>query len=91
MRRRRSLQTLQKKQNKVDQYPTALERRCCEAGILENPMGHSCEQRTSRVRLGPPCVAAFLDCCRYAQRHKPGSLGLCPTAGSGHLAEAGPS
>ncbi|CAM5118377.1 unnamed protein product [Natator depressus] len=66
-RRRRSLQTLQKKQLKVDQYPTALERRCCEAGIQENPMGHSCEQRTSRVHLGPPCVAAFLDCCRYAR------------------------
>ncbi|CAM5169954.1 unnamed protein product [Eretmochelys imbricata] len=66
-RRRRSLQTLQKKQLKVDQYPTALERRCCEAGIRENPMGHSCEQRTSRVHLGPPCVAAFLDCCRYAR------------------------
>ncbi|CAM2109876.1 unnamed protein product [Caretta caretta] len=66
-RRRSSLQTLQKKQLKVDQYPTALERRCCEAGIRENPMGHSCEQRTSRVHLGPPCVAAFLDCCRYAQ------------------------
>ncbi|XP_073174623.1 venom factor-like isoform X3 [Lepidochelys kempii] len=66
-RRRSSLQTLQKKQLKVDQYPTALERRCCEAGIRENPMGHSCEQRTSRVHLGPPCVAAFLDCCRYAR------------------------
>ncbi|XP_029770305.1 venom factor-like [Terrapene carolina triunguis] len=66
-RRRRSLQTLQKKQHKVDQYQTALERRCCEAGIQENPMGHSCEQRTSRVHLGPPCVAAFLDCCRYAR------------------------
>ncbi|XP_053868847.1 complement C3-like isoform X1 [Malaclemys terrapin pileata] len=66
-RRRRSLQTLQKKQHKVDQYQTVLERRCCEAGIQENPMGHSCEQRTSRVHLGPPCVAAFLDCCRYAR------------------------
>uniref|UniRef100_A0A8C0HCE0 Complement C3 n=1 Tax=Chelonoidis abingdonii TaxID=106734 RepID=A0A8C0HCE0_CHEAB len=66
-RRRQSLQTLQKKQQKVDQYPTALERRCCEAGIQENPMGHSCEQRTSRVHLGPACLAAFLDCCRYAR------------------------
>ncbi|XP_039369971.1 complement C3-like [Mauremys reevesii] len=66
-RRRRSLQTLQKKQHKVDQYETALERRCCEAGIQENPMGHSCEQRTSRVHLGPACLAAFLDCCRYAR------------------------
>uniref|UniRef100_A0A8C4YNY7 Anaphylatoxin-like domain-containing protein n=1 Tax=Gopherus evgoodei TaxID=1825980 RepID=A0A8C4YNY7_9SAUR len=65
--RRQSLQTLQKKQHKVDQYQTALERRCCEAGIQENPMGHSCEQRTSRVHLGPACVAAFLDCCRYAR------------------------
>ncbi|KAH1176297.1 hypothetical protein KIL84_021031 [Mauremys mutica] len=66
-RRRRSLQTLQKKQHKVDQYKTALERRCCEAGIQENPMGHSCEQRTSRVHLGPACLAAFLDCCRFAR------------------------
>ncbi|KAM9114909.1 venom factor-like [Pangshura tecta] len=66
-RRRRSLQTLQKKQHKVDQYKTALERQCCEAGIQENPMGHSCEKRSSHVRLGPACVAAFLDCCGYAQ------------------------
>ncbi|XP_067416741.1 complement C3-like isoform X2 [Emydura macquarii macquarii] len=66
-RRRRSLQMLQQKKNKVDQYQTALERRCCQAGIQENPMGHSCEQRTSRVLLGPPCVAAFLDCCRFAR------------------------
>uniref|UniRef100_A0A452HY57 Anaphylatoxin-like domain-containing protein n=1 Tax=Gopherus agassizii TaxID=38772 RepID=A0A452HY57_9SAUR len=59
--------TQKKVREGADHYQTALERRCCEAGIQENPMGHSCEQRTSRVHLGPACVAAFLDCCRYAR------------------------
>ncbi|ELK28681.1 Complement C3, partial [Myotis davidii] len=65
-RRRRSLKSLETKRNAVNKFNTELERKCCEAGLRENPVGLSCEERTRHVRPEPACVAAFLSCCRLS-------------------------
>ncbi|XP_044111335.1 complement C3-like [Neovison vison] len=66
-RRRRSLKRLETKRNAVNKFETELERKCCEAGLQESPIGLSCEERQRRVRHGPTCVAAFLSCCRLSE------------------------
>nr|KAF6349208.1 hypothetical protein mMyoMyo1_011763 [Myotis myotis] len=65
-RRRRSLKSLETKRNAVNKFNTELERKCCEAGLRENPVGLSCEERTRHVRPEPACVAAFLSCCHLS-------------------------
>ncbi|XP_027990461.2 complement C3-like [Eptesicus fuscus] len=65
-RRRRSLKSLETKKNAVNKFNTDLERKCCEAGLRENPVGLSCEERTRHVRPEPACVAAFLSCCHLS-------------------------
>lgn len=47
------------------EYADKALRKCCEDGMKENPMGHSCERRTSYIQEGEACVRAFLDCCTY--------------------------
>ncbi|XP_066196185.1 complement C3 isoform X2 [Sylvia atricapilla] len=64
-RKRRSLALAEYKGTKVAEYSERLERRCCEDGMKENPMGHSCERRSGYIQEGDACVRAFLDCCRY--------------------------
>uniref|UniRef100_A0A663E5F7 Complement C3 n=1 Tax=Aquila chrysaetos chrysaetos TaxID=223781 RepID=A0A663E5F7_AQUCH len=49
----------------VAEYTDKMLRKCCEDGMKENPMGHSCEQRTNYIQDGEACVRAFLDCCNY--------------------------
>ncbi|KAJ8798181.1 hypothetical protein J1605_016814 [Eschrichtius robustus] len=66
-RHRRSLKRLETKRNAVNKFETELERKCCEAGIRESPVGLSCEERTRHVRYGPVCIAAFLSCCRLSE------------------------
>ncbi|XP_054417986.1 complement C3-like [Pteronotus mesoamericanus] len=66
-RRRRSLKSLETKRNAVNKFNTELKRKCCEAGLRENPVGLSCEERTRHVRYGPDCVAAFLSCCHLSE------------------------
>uniref|UniRef100_A0A663E4P7 Complement C3 n=1 Tax=Aquila chrysaetos chrysaetos TaxID=223781 RepID=A0A663E4P7_AQUCH len=61
-RKRRSLQLIE---YKVAEYTDKMLRKCCEDGMKENPMGHSCEQRTNYIQDGEACVRAFLDCCNY--------------------------
>lgn len=51
----------------MNKFKTELERKCCEAGIRESPVGLSCEERTRHVRHGPTCVAAFLTCCHLSE------------------------
>ncbi|KAM9312068.1 complement C3 [Gastrophryne carolinensis] len=46
------------------------ERECCLDGMKENPMGHSCEQRSDFIDLGQKCIDAFLDCCRHMEKKK---------------------
>lgn len=50
----------------MNKFNTDLERKCCEAGLRENPVGLSCEERTRHVRPEPACVAAFLSCCHLS-------------------------
>ncbi|XP_077643882.1 complement C3 isoform X2 [Lonchura striata] len=64
-RKRRSLALAEYKGTKAAEYSDKLEKKCCEDGMKDNPMGHSCEQRTEYIQEGDSCVRAFLDCCRY--------------------------
>ncbi|XP_037262863.1 complement C3 [Falco rusticolus] len=64
-RKRRSLQLLEYKGTKAAEYTDKALRKCCEDGMKENPMGHSCEQRTNYIQDGEACIRAFLDCCKY--------------------------
>ncbi|KAK4805918.1 hypothetical protein QYF61_021482 [Mycteria americana] len=47
------------------EYTDKTLRKCCEDGMKENPMGHSCEHRTNYIQDGEACIRAFLDCCNY--------------------------
>ncbi|XP_033367610.1 complement C3-like, partial [Parus major] len=49
------------------EYSGKLERKCCEDGMKENPMGHGCERRSQYIQEGESCVRAFLDCCAFIQ------------------------
>ncbi|XP_012584837.1 PREDICTED: complement C3-like [Condylura cristata] len=64
--RRSSLKRMETKRNAVNKFKTQLERKCCETGLRENPMGLSCEERTRHVRHGPDCITAFLSCCHLS-------------------------
>ncbi|XP_061008141.1 complement C3-like [Dama dama] len=66
-RRRRSLKRLETKRKAVNKFETALEQKCCEAGLRENPVGLSCKERSQYVRYGPVCIAAFLSCCQLSE------------------------
>uniref|UniRef100_A0A8C9KJX1 Uncharacterized protein n=1 Tax=Panthera tigris altaica TaxID=74533 RepID=A0A8C9KJX1_PANTA len=63
-RRRRSVMLMEKRMDKVGQYPKQL-RKCCEHGMRENPMKFSCERRARFIQHEASCVKAFLDCCKY--------------------------
>uniref|UniRef100_U3K9W1 Complement C3 n=1 Tax=Ficedula albicollis TaxID=59894 RepID=U3K9W1_FICAL len=63
-RKRRSLALAEYKGTKVAEYSDKLERKCCEDGMRDNPMGHSCERRSEYIQEGDACVRAFLDCCQ---------------------------
>ncbi|XP_066064637.1 complement C3 [Chamaea fasciata] len=79
-RKRRSLALAEYKGTKAAEYSDKLERRCCEDGMKENPMGHSCEQRSGYIQEGDACVRAFLDCCRYIKA-KRDQLNMSPSTG----------
>ncbi|XP_004689349.1 PREDICTED: complement C3 [Condylura cristata] len=64
-RRRRSVQLMEKRNDKAGQYKDKELRRCCEHGMRENPMKFNCQRRARFISLGPQCVRAFLDCCNY--------------------------
>ncbi|KAI4583850.1 hypothetical protein MJG53_007129 [Ovis ammon polii x Ovis aries] len=66
-RRLRSLKRLETKRKAVNKFKTELEQKCCEAGLRENPVGLSCEERIPHVRYGPVCIAAFLSCCQLSE------------------------
>uniref|UniRef100_A0A8C4YUF0 Complement C3 n=1 Tax=Gopherus evgoodei TaxID=1825980 RepID=A0A8C4YUF0_9SAUR len=58
-RRRRSVQLIEYK------YQDQAVKKCCEDGMYENPMGHSCEKRAGYILDTAECKKAFLDCCNY--------------------------
>ncbi|XP_040092170.1 complement C3 [Oryx dammah] len=63
-RRRRSVQLMEKRMDKVGQYSSDL-RKCCEDGMRDNPMKFPCQRRAQFILQGDACVKAFLDCCEY--------------------------
>ncbi|NXQ57140.1 CO3 protein, partial [Anthoscopus minutus] len=79
-RKRRSLALAEFKGTKAAEFSDRLERKCCEDGMKENPMGHGCERRAEHIQEGPACVRAFLDCCRYIKA-KRDQLSLLPSTG----------
>ncbi|KAM4676613.1 complement C3-like [Discoglossus pictus] len=66
-RRRSSVLLIEKKTSKASHYE-GQEKKCCQDGMQENPMGHSCERRSRLIIEGQKCVDAFLDCCRYIKK-----------------------
>ncbi|KAF7465492.1 Hypothetical predicted protein [Marmota monax] len=71
----------------VDSFTTELERRCCQAGLRESPVGLSCEKRARHVRHGPACVAAFRQCCQLSDPDSggPGGAAASRDKGGGHI------
>ncbi|NXV12344.1 CO5 protein, partial [Cepphus grylle] len=43
-------------------------RKCCMAGVKAYPVGETCSDRAQRIRKSKMCVAAFRDCCEFANR-----------------------
>ncbi|KAM4643823.1 complement C3 isoform 1-T1 [Amazona ochrocephala] len=64
-RKRRAVQLIEYKGAKAAEYKDKALRKCCEDGMKENPMGHSCEHRSTYIQDGDACVRAFLDCCAH--------------------------
>uniref|UniRef100_A0A8C3HKB8 Complement C3 n=1 Tax=Chrysemys picta bellii TaxID=8478 RepID=A0A8C3HKB8_CHRPI len=64
-RRRRSVQLIEYKANKVADYQDQKLKKWCEDGMHENPMGHSCEKRAGYILDTDECKKTFLDCCNY--------------------------
>ncbi|KAM8972521.1 A.superbus venom factor 1-like [Pelodytes ibericus] len=68
-RRRSSVAFIEYKATKASNY-TGMEKKCCQDGMVENLMGHSCERRTRLISEGQECVKAFLDCCQDVEKKK---------------------
>ncbi|XP_069804311.1 venom factor-like [Dendropsophus ebraccatus] len=68
-RRRSSAILIQQRDKKASQY-TGVEKECCADGMLDSPMGHSCEHRARHILEGQKCIDAFLDCCEHITRQK---------------------
>ncbi|XP_032066071.1 complement C3 [Thamnophis elegans] len=64
-RRRSSVLLLDKKASKAAEFETQEQRKCCEDGMHDNPMGYSCERRAGYIQEGDACKVAFLECCNY--------------------------
>uniref|UniRef100_A0A8C3HQ19 Complement C3 n=1 Tax=Chrysemys picta bellii TaxID=8478 RepID=A0A8C3HQ19_CHRPI len=64
-RRRRSVQLIEYKAIKTADYQDRKLKKCCEDGMHENPMGHSCEKRAGYILDTDECKKTFLDCCHY--------------------------
>ncbi|XP_063276896.1 complement C3 [Prinia subflava] len=79
-RKRRSLALAEYKGTKAAEYSDKQERKCCEDGMKDNPMGHGCERRAEYIQEGEVCVQAFLDCCRYIKA-KRDQQNLVPSTG----------
>uniref|UniRef100_A0A8D0GR95 Complement C3 n=1 Tax=Sphenodon punctatus TaxID=8508 RepID=A0A8D0GR95_SPHPU len=63
---RRKRQTIQLIEYKATaQYHDKHLKKCCEDGMHENPMGHSCEKRARYILETDECKKAFLDCCNH--------------------------
>ncbi|XP_040271055.1 complement C3-like [Bufo bufo] len=74
-RRRSSGILIQERNQKASQYKE-LEKKCCQDGMLDNPMGHSCERRTRHITDGDKCITAFLDCCKHIKMKRESAKAL---------------
>ncbi|XP_069804356.1 complement C3-like [Dendropsophus ebraccatus] len=63
-RRRRSVLS-ERKADKARTYDDARLRKCCEDGMMENPMNYTCEKRSTFVLEVGECARVFLECCKF--------------------------
>ncbi|XP_063305726.1 complement C3-like [Pelobates fuscus] len=68
-KRRSSVAYIEYKATKASSY-NGLLKKCCQDGMQENLMGHSCEHRSRYIQEGKECVDAFLDCCNDVEKKK---------------------
>uniref|UniRef100_A0A8C0HHX6 Complement C3 n=1 Tax=Chelonoidis abingdonii TaxID=106734 RepID=A0A8C0HHX6_CHEAB len=54
-----------RKGGKTADYQDRKLKKCCEDGMHENPMGHSCEKRVGYILDTDECKKTFLNCCNY--------------------------
>ncbi|XP_054249289.1 complement C5 [Indicator indicator] len=52
----------------VSKYKQPETRNCCRHGIKEYPISETCSDRAKRIRRSEKCIAAFIDCCEFANR-----------------------
>uniref|UniRef100_H3B954 Complement C3 n=1 Tax=Latimeria chalumnae TaxID=7897 RepID=H3B954_LATCH len=67
-RKRRTVNLIEAKTSQVTQFQDKNLKMCCEDGMKQNPMGHSCEKRAQYIQDNPDCVKAFLQCCNYISK-----------------------
>ncbi|XP_066449839.1 venom factor-like [Eleutherodactylus coqui] len=68
-KRRSSAIIIQERDKQASKYEGE-EKKCCQDGMLDSPMGYDCERRSRRVVDGQKCIDAFLDCCKHITKQK---------------------
>ncbi|XP_004615689.2 complement C5 [Sorex araneus] len=66
LRPRRTLD--EKIKEEAAKYKHETVKKCCYDGAIHN-FDETCEQRASRIKLGPKCIMAFNECCKIAHHH----------------------
>uniref|UniRef100_A0A8C8SVQ3 Anaphylatoxin-like domain-containing protein n=1 Tax=Pelusios castaneus TaxID=367368 RepID=A0A8C8SVQ3_9SAUR len=62
-RRHRSPQFIELKSNKAVHHQDQALQKCCEDGMSETPLGHSCVKRAESILRADECKQTFLNCC----------------------------
>ncbi|XP_044129389.1 complement C3-like [Bufo gargarizans] len=64
-RRRKRSALSQRKAKKALEYTDMYLRKCCQDGMMENPMGYTCNKRYEFVLEVGECSKVFLECCKF--------------------------
>lgn len=59
------------KAEKANQYTDKRLRKCCQDGMIENPMGYTCQKRSEFVLEVGECARVFLECCKFVFEPEP--------------------
>ncbi|XP_069623418.1 complement C3-like [Ranitomeya imitator] len=63
-KRRRRSPLSERKAEKAREYTDPHLRKCCEDGMMENPMGYPCQKRSEFILEAGECARIFLECCK---------------------------
>ncbi|KAM4750142.1 complement C3-like [Anableps anableps] len=69
-RRKRDAALMNFTTNLLSQYDNELQRDCCLDGMRDTTVTYSCERRSEYIVDGPPCVEAFLHCCKEMEKKR---------------------